>query len=216
VLSGLKSNDVNVLLYVGEGGAPPAPPTPAPNWDNCPWYCGLQTCLTTACIEGCSFCQSGLASQNGSTIMATLPVDMTDCGGSGHVVRLVDYQPKSVQTGATTVLRATGDVSEDISGGTMNMKVKMTGFPWTTLGQLRNGNICNTLTLELRSLGIYGGKLEWGGIGCPVRAGRVTVDVKMTLAGGLPTGLLNTRTELDATRSDGKPLLCSRATTKGR
>merc|ERR1719282_2099633 len=29
-LSGLKSGDVNVLLYVGEGGAPPAPPTDAP------------------------------------------------------------------------------------------------------------------------------------------------------------------------------------------
>jgi len=55
-LSGLKSGDVNVLLFVGEGGAPPAPPTPAPNWDNCPWYCGAQTCLTSACIDGCSFC----------------------------------------------------------------------------------------------------------------------------------------------------------------
>jgi len=29
-ISGLKSGDVNVFLYVAEGGAPPAPPTPAP------------------------------------------------------------------------------------------------------------------------------------------------------------------------------------------
>merc|ERR1719354_709231 len=29
-ISDLKSGDVNVLLYVGAGGAPPTPPTPAP------------------------------------------------------------------------------------------------------------------------------------------------------------------------------------------
>merc|ERR1711972_141629 len=38
VLTGLRSGDTNVLLYVGEGGAPPTPPTEAPA---CPFYCGL-------------------------------------------------------------------------------------------------------------------------------------------------------------------------------
>merc|ERR1712060_444524 len=49
-LSGLKSGDVNVLLYVGEGGAPPTPPTEAPA---CPFYCGLRLCLLTACVDNC-------------------------------------------------------------------------------------------------------------------------------------------------------------------
>jgi len=53
-LSGLKSGDVNVLLYVGEGGAPPAPPTDAPG---CPFYCGLRLCLLSDCINNCDFCQ---------------------------------------------------------------------------------------------------------------------------------------------------------------
>jgi len=215
-ITDLKEGDVNELLYVASDAPPPKGPVEAPNPEpNCPWYCGLQTCLTAACSDGCSFCQGGLASQNVST-MASLPVAITDCGGSNHVVSLIDYQPKAVNTGTTTRLSVTGSVSDDISGGTLNMKVQMTGFPWTTLGQLNGGNICNPLTLELRSLGIYGGKIEWGGIACPVRAGQVTVDLVMTLAPNIPSGLMNVRASLDATRSDGKPLLCSRAVTSGR
>merc|ERR1712151_1272038 len=53
-LSGLKSSDVNVLLYVGEGGAPPAPPTEAPG---CPFYCALRLCLLSDCVNNCDFCQ---------------------------------------------------------------------------------------------------------------------------------------------------------------
>merc|ERR1719437_199883 len=53
-LSGLKSSDVNVLLYVGEGGAPPAPPTEAPG---CPFYCALRLCLLSDCVDNCDFCQ---------------------------------------------------------------------------------------------------------------------------------------------------------------
>merc|ERR1719326_1027531 len=52
-LSGLKSGDVNVLLFVGEGGAPPTPPTEAPPAD-CPWYCSL--CILQTCIDNCDFC----------------------------------------------------------------------------------------------------------------------------------------------------------------
>jgi len=53
-LSGLRSGDVNVLLYVGEGGAPPTPPTEAPPLQ-CPWYCTL--CVLQTCKDNCDFCQ---------------------------------------------------------------------------------------------------------------------------------------------------------------
>ena len=53
-ISDLKSGDTNALLYVGEGGPPPAPPAPPAS---CPFYCGTRLCLLDACIENCDFCK---------------------------------------------------------------------------------------------------------------------------------------------------------------
>merc|ERR1712129_480129 len=53
-ISDLKSGDTNALLYVGEGGPPPAPPAPPAS---CPFYCGLRLCVLDACIENCDFCK---------------------------------------------------------------------------------------------------------------------------------------------------------------
>merc|ERR1719411_2041184 len=52
-ISGLRDGDTNALLYVGEGGPPPAPPAPPAE---CPFYCGLRLCLLEACTENCDFC----------------------------------------------------------------------------------------------------------------------------------------------------------------
>jgi len=52
-ISGLRNGDTNALLYVGEGGPPPAPPAPPAE---CPFYCGLRLCLLDACTENCDFC----------------------------------------------------------------------------------------------------------------------------------------------------------------
>merc|ERR550525_1767406 len=52
-IRGLKTGDTNALLYVGEGGPPPAPPAPPAE---CPFYCGLRLCLLDACKSNCDFC----------------------------------------------------------------------------------------------------------------------------------------------------------------
>jgi serine protease len=44
-ITGLMTGDLNKLLFVGEGGAPPAPPA-----DECPWYCVV--CVLSQC-QGC-------------------------------------------------------------------------------------------------------------------------------------------------------------------
>merc|ERR1719296_146568 len=53
-ITGLKSGDTNSLLYVGEGGPPPAPPAPPAE---CPFYCGMRLCLLDACVNNCDFCK---------------------------------------------------------------------------------------------------------------------------------------------------------------
>jgi len=52
-ISGLRTSDTNALLFVAEGGPPPAPPAPPAE---CPFYCGLRLCMLDACIENCDHC----------------------------------------------------------------------------------------------------------------------------------------------------------------
>jgi len=60
-ITGLKSGDTNALLFVGEGGPPPAPPAPPAE---CPFYCGLRLCLLDACVDNCDFCQDAVLAEN--------------------------------------------------------------------------------------------------------------------------------------------------------
>jgi len=144
---------------------------------------------------------------------ATIPLGVSDCGSGNHLGRLLDYNPKSVSTGATTTINARALLSESVSGGRLNASLKMTAFPYLTLGTISNGDICNSLTLNLRALGVNAGKLEWSGIACPLAAGQRTIQLKLTLSSGLSTNLLGTRGELTANSASGKPLLCATITT---
>lgn len=51
-ITGLKSGDLNALLFVGAGGPPDTPPPPA---GECAWYCSL--CLLDGCRKNCGFCR---------------------------------------------------------------------------------------------------------------------------------------------------------------
>merc|ERR1712050_102997 len=61
-LSGLRTGDTNALLYVGEGGAPPTPPTEAPPPSICP-----EAYSTGPDSDGDCMCNSGMyCYENGS------------------------------------------------------------------------------------------------------------------------------------------------------
>lgn len=61
-ITDLKTGDTNNCLYVGSdapppsGGEPPSSPSPPPAPSSCPWWCGLQLCVASECIDNCSFC----------------------------------------------------------------------------------------------------------------------------------------------------------------
>merc|ERR1740121_3196258 len=141
----------------------------------------------------------GGASPRAAALVETASVAITvaDCGGANHLARLGDYNPKSVNTGATTDIIASGTLAGTVAGGSLNMKIEMSGFPWLTLGQV-----------------IYAGRLDWAGISCPIAAGETMIGLRLTLAGGLPANLIGTRGQLTATTTDGQPLLCATTTTR--
>merc|ERR1712087_722856 len=67
-IPGLKSGDTNALLFVGEGGPPPAPPAPPAS---CPFWCMLRLCMAGDCVNNCDFCAdysgAALAASGGCT-----------------------------------------------------------------------------------------------------------------------------------------------------
>merc|ERR1719492_691550 len=98
----------------------------------------------------------------------SIPLNVADCGGPNTIATLSGYSPTSVEQGQENFVNAWGTISEDVTGGTMNLNAAMTGFPWTNLGSIRNHNICTPATLELRALGIWGGTIDFDGLACPV------------------------------------------------
>jgi len=209
-VKGLRTGDINKMLYVGADAPPPAGEVPPPGeGDDCPSYCLL--CLLPQCPSHCC----SWSSAANATPQATIPLSVNDCGGSSHVARLSDYSPKSVQSGVENQLNAWGTISEDVTGGRLNLAASMTGFPWTGLGSVTNHDICTPKALELRALGIWGGTMVYEGLACPVRAsaGSINLPIKLTLASILPGGMANTRTDINGTASNGKPLLCATVTT---
>jgi len=212
-ITDLKKDDINALLYVAADAPPPKGPVEdAPA--ECPFYCGMRLCLLDACVNNCDFCNDAALVEEASAVSA-IPVTVRDCGTRSHIAKLQSYSPQSVRQGTSTTITAVGTISEDVNGGTLNMNIKMTGFPWTQLADLKKHNICQPKKLELYALGIWGGTMEYQGLPCPVRAsqGSISLPVKMTLASVLPGGLANVEASLDATASNNKPLLCATVTT---
>merc|ERR1719362_696830 len=120
--------------------------------------------------------------------LGTIPVGVRDCGGSRHIARLGDYSPKSVETGTTTMFRATGSVSKSVRGGKLNMEVYMTGFPYGSLATVTNHNICQPKTIELRTWWVSSGTIKMRGLDCPVSSGPISLDFEMTVSGSVPAG----------------------------
>jgi len=157
---------------------------------------------------------AGVDSLRSRKAAASIPLNVVDCGGSSHIAKLSGYSPQSVQQGIENQIYAWGTISEDVVGGTMNMDVALTGFPWTNLGSISNHNICEPAQLELRALGIWGGTIDFEGLDCPVtNSGEITLPIKLLLASALPGGMANTRADINGTASNSKPLLCATVTT---
>merc|ERR1712115_30736 len=56
---------------------------------------------------------------------STLDITFQDCGGAKSVV--TDVSPKSIETGTTSAVVGTGDLSEDVTGASFDTTIKASG-----------------------------------------------------------------------------------------
>jgi len=145
----------------------------------------------------------------------TIDLNVAQCANSNTIATLSGYSPSSVRQGQENFINAWGTISEDVTGGNLDVSVRLTGFPWTNLGSISNHNICTPFSLELRALGIWGGTIDFEGLACPVlmSQGEINLPIKLTLAepSAIPSGA---RAEFRATAGNGAALLCADVTTR--
>merc|ERR1719362_1273097 len=205
---------------------PPPPPTPTPPAGSCehqkdcdvnPWcrntgyeaWCRAQgqagVCPSPYCVRSASLS----AHESPPQALGTIPVGVRDCGGSRHIARIGDYSPKSVETGTTTTFKATATLSKYVRGGKLNLEAAMTGFPYSGLASVRNHNICQPKTIELRTWYLWCGTIKFRGLDCPVSSGQISLDFELTVNSALPAGRAHMQADVNATASSGEPLLCA-------
>lgn len=105
---------------------------------------------------------------------ATIPLTLDNCGDAKTLGRMTAMKPKSVKTGVKTKLTLTGTSKRTVPGGTIDLKVKLTSFPYSTLGSLKNADICKDHKVNLYVGPISGGTLTLKAMKCPIKKGKVT------------------------------------------
>jgi len=145
---------------------------------------------------------------NSSSHVAAIPVKLEDCGDSKTLSRLKKLTPKTLKKGANNKMTSTGTLKRTVPGGQFDLSVKMTGFPYSSLGSWKNKDICKDHTFKLYSGPVYGGTITWKGLKCPMKKGKTTTITYLKLAKNLPASMASSKTSIRAKYKSTK-LLCS-------
>jgi hypothetical protein len=145
---------------------------------------------------------------NSSSRVAAIPVKLQDCGDSKTLGRSKRLTPKTLKKGINNKMTSTGTLKRTVPGGKFDLTVKMTGFPYSSLGSWKNKDICKDHKFDLYSGPIYGGTITWKGLKCPIKKGKITTISYMKMAKSIPAGMISSKTSIRA-KYKGTKLLCS-------
>merc|ERR1712007_232519 len=145
---------------------------------------------------------------NSSSRVAAIPVKLQDCGDKNYLGRAKRLTPKMLKKGKNNKMISTGTLKRTVPGGKFDLTVKMTGFPFSTLGSWKNKDMCKDHKFDLYSGPIYGGTITWKGLKCPIKKGKITTISYMKMAKNIPAGMTSSKTSIRAKYKRTK-LLCS-------
>lgn len=126
-----------------------------------------------------------------------------DCGASSKSVNFTAVTPSELHIGRKTHIKATGQLSRDVSAA--NLTVKMaSGFAGLTLASF-DGEVCSeshgAWTLEHLI------HLEWKPLGCPLAPGDFSGELDIWVSPVIPTSFAHTTTTLVA-HDEGEEIYC--------
>jgi len=137
-----------------------------------------------------------------------IAVTWADCGKDTHG-HITDLQPTKIKTGEDQTITGTGNVDEDVAGGTFKFTVKA---GWLTVLS-DSGDICEPKKMDIKAMGMSLGFVSWGGMKCPLAKGTMSVPMTIHLSSSIPSSLARTTMDATAVATNGDKLLCLSSST---
>jgi len=130
---------------------------------------------------------------------STLAITFQDCGGAK--AKVSDVSPKSIETGSTSAVVGTGDLSEDVTGASFDTTIKASGVTVASC----NGDASKDVVCKL-PLGV--GAITLKATTFPLKAGTVKINTEVQLSSLVPASLASTDIHIEGTADSGDKLVC--------
>merc|ERR1711934_1291288 len=131
----------------------------------------------------------------------TLAVTWADCGDASTHAKVDDLQPPLIQTGATTTLKGTGAVDEDVPSATFSADVSAAGVKLVSC----SGDASTDVECKLP---LGAGSITLKALTFPIKAGEVTIPVDVKVSSLIPPSLAKTSTHVTSSTASGDKLFC--------
>merc|ERR1711982_70045 len=134
-------------------------------------------------------------------VTGTLGVTWSDCGDSSTHAKVDDLQPSSIETGATTTLKGSGKVDEDVPSATFSADVSAAGVKLVSC----RGDASTDVECKLP---LGAGTITLKALSFPIAAGEVTIPVDVKVSSIIPPSLAKTSTHVTSSTASGDKLFC--------
>merc|ERR1712137_1453698 len=129
----------------------------------------------------------------------TLSITFQDFGGAR--AKVSDVSPTSIETGTTSAVVCTGNLSEDVTGASFDTTIKASGVTVASC----NGDASKDVVCKL-PLGV--GAITLKATTFPLKAGTVKINTEVQLSSSVPASLASTDIHIEGTADSGDKLVC--------
>jgi len=140
-----------------------------------------------------------------------LQVAWRSCVGFNAIVPIDDFGPSTIPVHGTTKFVGTGILPKDIQGGNFTIKLENGALGITLIDVW--GDFCSSKSVSTL-FGLI--RFTWDGFDCPVKAGKQSVPLSLTLAPVIPLFAAQTTTTVMAMSAQGEQLFCIEVVTTGK
>merc|ERR1712137_38010 len=129
----------------------------------------------------------------------TLSITFQDFGGAR--AKVSDVSPTSIETGTTSAVVCTGNLSEDVTGASFDTTIKASGVTVASC----NGDASKDVVCKL-PLGV--GAITLKATTFPLKADTVKINTEVQLSSLVPASLASTDIHIEGTADSGDKLVC--------